>query len=252
MVIGMIGAGNMARALLRGWQEAILISDAGSGRAATLAAEHSGRAVTDNAELAASADVVVLCHKPDQLQAVAGEIAPHARAVISVLATTPLSALRAALPRSEVVRVMPNTAVEVRQGVTCVAADPGVQGSAGELARQLFERLGSVVVLPERLMDVATALSGVAPAYLALVAEAQIDAAIRHGLPGPQASEITLGALAGSAALVRARGGDTLAVRREVASPGGLTARGLDALERAGLRAAFADAMDTVLDGARS
>ncbi len=252
MVIGMIGAGNMARALARGWQEPMLISDGGSGRAGTLAAECSGRAVIDNAELAASADVVVLCHKPGQLQAVADQIAPHARAVISVLAATSLSALRAALPQAEVVRTMPNTAVEIRQGVTCVAADPGEQGSVAERARQLFERLGSVVVLPEHLMDVGTALSGVAPAYLALVAEAQIDAAIRHGLPGPQASEIALGALAGSAAMLRARGGDTLAVRREVASPGGLTARGLDALEHAGLRAAFADAMATVLDGARS
>ncbi len=252
MVIGMIGAGNMARALARGWQEPLLISDAGSGRAASLAAEHGGKAFSDNAELAASADVVVLCHKPGQLQAVASEIAPHARAVISVLAVTPLSALRAALPRSEVVRAMPNTAVEVRQGVTCVAADVGVQGSLATLAPQLFERLGGVVVLPEHLLDVATGLSGVAPAYMALVAEAQIDAAIRHGLPGAQACEITLGALAGSAAMLQARGGDTLAVRREVASPGGLTARGLDALERAGLRAAFADAMTAVLEGAHA
>ncbi len=246
----MIGAGNMARALARGWREPLLISDGGSGRAAILAAEHAGQAVAHNAELAASADVVVLCHKPGQLQAVADEIAPRARTVISLLAATPVSALRAALPRSEVVRAMPNMAVEVRQGVTCVAADPDVQEPVAALARQLFERLGSVVLLPEPLMDVATALSGVAPAYMALVAEAQIDAAIRRGLPGSQACEIALGALAGSAAMLRARGGDTLAVRREVASPGGLTARGLEALERAGLRAAFADAMTAVLDGA--
>jgi pyrroline-5-carboxylate reductase len=89
-------------------------------------------------------------------------------------------------------------------------------------------------------------VSGVAPAYLALVAEAWIDAAVGQGIPAAQAAVLVGGALAGSAALLQARDMDTLAVRREVTSPGGMTARGLRVLEHAGLRSAFADAAAAV------
>jgi pyrroline-5-carboxylate reductase len=82
---------------------------------------------------------------------------------------------------------------------------------------------------------------------MALVAEAQIDAGVRRGLPADRAAELVVQTMAGTAALLRARGMDTLAVRREVTSPGGSTARGLAALEHGGLRTAFHDAMDAVL-----
>ena len=88
MKVGLIGAGNMARALARGWGEPVLATDAGSGRAATLAEELGGEAARSNADLAAAADVVVLAHKPAQLAEVAGEVAPAARAVVSLLART--------------------------------------------------------------------------------------------------------------------------------------------------------------------
>ena len=125
--------------------------------------------------------------------------------------------------------------------MTCIAA-------GGESAVALFERVGAVFVLPEEQMDVATATMGVTPAYVALVAEAAIDAAIRSGLKADMATDMFLAALAGSAHLLQERGGDTLAVRREVTSPGGSTARGLAALERNGLRTAFDEAARAVLN----
>jgi pyrroline-5-carboxylate reductase len=90
-----------------------------------------------------------------------------------------------------------------------------------------------------------------APAYVALVAEAQIDAGVRRGIPASEGAQLVVETLAGTAELLRRRGYDTLAVRREVASPGGLTARGLDALERGGVRSAFSSALDAVLGEAR-
>jgi pyrroline-5-carboxylate reductase len=240
-MIGLIGSGNMARALARGLGEPVLCSDAGSGRAAALAAEVGGEALASNAELAERADLVVLAHKPAQLDAIAAEVDGRAQRVISLLGGTQLEALRRAYPGAEITRAMPNTAVEVRRGVTCLAGD-GL-----EQARELFERVGVVVELPERLIDPATAVSGVAPAYVALIAEAWVDAAVKSGVPGPQAARLVQESLSGSAALLAARGMDTLAVRREVTSPGGMTARGLAALERAGLRAAFVDASEAVL-----
>lgn len=241
MQIGLIGAGNMARALARGWGEPVLVSDGGSGRAATLARELGGEAL-DSEQVAARADVVVLACKPYQLDRVAPDLAA-ARRVVSVLAVTPLEALRAALPGAAVVRTMPNTPVALGRGVTLVAAESAPDAEVGAL----LARLGDVVELPERLIDAGMAVTGTGPAYVALIAEAMIDAAIEHGLPADVALRLTVATLEGSAALLHERGGDTLALRREVASPGGSTVKGLAALERAGLRSAFADAMDAIL-----
>jgi pyrroline-5-carboxylate reductase len=251
MTIGLIGAGNMARALALGWGAPILCTDGGSGRADALAAELGGEALAGNAELAERADLIVLCHKPAQLEAIAAEIGDRAPAVVSVLGGTTIEQLRAAYPSAQLVRAMPNTAVEVRAGMTALCPAPDADPAFETRVRELFERVGEAVVLPERLMDVATGLAGVAPAYVSLIAEAQVDAAVKHGMPALQAGRIVVASLAGSAALLRARDADTLGVRREVTSPGGLTARGLAVLERARLRSAFADAMEAVVQGAQ-
>lgn len=240
----------MARALARGWAEPVLCTDAGSGRARALAQELGGEALDSNAELAERADVVVLCHKPHQLEAVAREVAGRAKAIVSVLAATPLTGLQAAYPDAAVVRTMPNTPVEVRRGVICWAAAHDIDADLLGSLRERFERLGRVVDIPEARMDLATAVAGVSPAYVALVAEAQVDAAVRQGLPAPLAAELFVATLAGTAELLAARGNDTLSVRREVTSPGGVTARGLAALEAGGLRAAFDAAMVAVTGGA--
>jgi pyrroline-5-carboxylate reductase len=268
MQIGLIGCGNMARALARGWARPVLCADPVAERAQALAHDTGGEALASNAEVAQRADVVVLCHKPAQLQEVAQEAAPHAKAVASILAATPLSALKAAYPGRPVYRFMPSLPVEVRQGALVqaadigAAADDGGQSNAGaqssdaqnpevdKAVHDLFAELGTLVTLPEAQVDVAMGLMSCGPAYVALVAEAQVDAGVRHGIPAAQAAALVTQTLAGTAELLRRRDYDTLAVRREVASPGGLTARGLDALEQAGLRGAFSDAMDAVLRSA--
>ena len=236
----------MARALARGWGEPVLCTDAGSGRAAALAAELGGEALESNALLAERADVLILAHKPAQLDEVAQELAGYGGTVVSLLARTPLEALAAAHPDATVLRVQPNTPVEVRQGVTLLARSP--RGVDAAPVRALFERVGAVVEIPDRLMDAGGATSGVGPAYVALVAEAMTDAAVRRGLPARDASHLVTELLAGSAALLRSREHDTLALRREVASPGGTTAKGLAALEHAGVRSAFHAAIDAAME----
>ena len=257
MQVGLIGCGNMARALARGWAKPLLCSDPITERARSLAAEVGGEALSDNTDVARRADLVVLCHKPAQLVAVASEVAPHAKAVASILAATPLAALRQAYPDRPVYRFIPSLPVEVRQGAVVQAAEPS--GGAGaqvspqdeQLAgavRGLFAELGVLVVLDDSLVDVAMGLMSCAPAYVALVAEAQVDAGVRRGIPAAEGAELVVQTLAGTAELLRRRNYDMVAVRREVTSPGGLTARGLDALERAGLRSAFSDALDAVVE----
>src|ERR1700677_1016229 len=255
MQIGLIGCGNMARALARGWGRRVLCTDPIAERAHALVGEVGGEAMASNSEVAARADVVLLCHKPAQLSAVAGEIGPGETPIASILAVTPLAALRAAYPGRPTYRFIPSLPVEVRQGAVVQAAGPGlladVEASALDRAvAALFAELGTLVVLDDALMDVATGLMSCAPAYVALVAEAQVDAGVRRGIPAAQGAELVVQTLAGTAELLRRRGYDTMAVRREVSSPGGLTARGVDALERAGLRRAFSDALDAVLEPA--
>jgi pyrroline-5-carboxylate reductase len=252
MRVGLIGSGNMARALARGWGEPVLCSDSGSGRAAALAAELGGRAAS-NVEVAEESDLVVLCHKPYQLGAVAAEIAGRATAVASVLGSTTNGELSRAYPAVPVFRLIPNTPVEVRRGVTCYAPYPPhphyeIDADLERRVLELFGRLGTVVTIEEGLLGVTTAVAGVGPAYQALLAEAQVDAAVRHGLKPGLASQLVTETMAGTAALLEARDYDTLAVRREVTSPGGSTARGLDALERAGIRGAFQAAIDRVCE----
>jgi pyrroline-5-carboxylate reductase len=242
MRVGFIGSGNMARALARGWGDPVLATDTGSGRAAALAEELGGEALGSNREVAERADVLVLGFKPYQLD----ELAPQlqaARRVLSLLGGVSLGALRAAFPEAEVAAAIPNTAVAVRRGVTLVE-----EGSAPEEdVRTLLERVGTVAVLPQRLMGPAGGIAGVGPAYLAVFAEAWVDAGIRAGLKEPQATELAVEALAGAADLLRAGAGNTLAMRRAVTSPGGSTARGLRALDAAGVREALQAAMDATL-----
>jgi pyrroline-5-carboxylate reductase len=241
----------MARAMARGWGRPVLCADPMGERAQALVQEVSGEALASNAEVAERSDLVVLCHKPAQLRDVAREVAPHAPAVASILAATPLAALKEAYPDRPVYRFIPSLPVEVREGAIVQSAG---EGSAHELDAQvseLFGELGTLVVLPDELLDVAMGLMSCAPAYVALVAEAQVDAGIRRGIPAALGAQLVVQTLTGTAELLRRRGNDTQAVRREVTSPGGVTARGLAALERAGLRDAFSDALDAVLGDAQ-
>src|SRR4051794_4722807 len=111
MKVGLIGAGNMARALARGWGEPVLVADGLPERAQALAEETGGEALGSNAEVAERADLVVLCHKPPQLEAVAEGIGGRATAVASILAGTTLADLRAAYPATPVYRFIPSVTV---------------------------------------------------------------------------------------------------------------------------------------------
>lgn len=247
-VIGLIGAGSMARALARGWGEPVLCTDAGSGRAVDLVAEVGGQAMSDNSALAEAADFVVLCHKPAQLDDVATQVDGRARAVVSVLSGVSLARLRAAYPTSPVLRIVVNLPVEVRSGTVCFTGSSGVdEHHEGEILHR-FARLGMLLRLDERQVPPVIGVSGVGPAYLALIVEAQVEAAMRHGLPSAQAAELAVQTMTGTAALLRHRGFDTRGLRRSVASPGGPTEAGVSVLEGAGLRRMFRDALDSVVE----
>jgi len=240
MIIGFVGSGSMAAAMARGWAGTgaeMLFSDSGSGRAGRLAAELGGEAAS-NQEIARRAELLVLAVKPNKLDEVAPELG-EAGEVVSVLAAVPLQRLRAALPAARVLRVMPNVGVEVRRGVLCVA------GEASPAVRERLAQLGRLVELGEENFDAATAVMGCSPAYLALAVEAIAEAGAADGLDPTLARELVVETAAGTAELLRAH--TPAEVREAVASPGGSTEKGLEALERERARQAFEAAVEASL-----
>lgn len=234
----------MAAAMARGWRgefERMLFSDSGSGRARELAAEVGGEAVS-NAEIAERADLVVLAVKPAALEGVAAELG-GAKVVLSLLGATSLREVAEAVPGAETHRVMPNVAVEVRKGVLCVS------GPASPVVREKLQVLGHVVELLDEEFDTATAVMGCAPAYLALAVDAIAEAGVSDGLDPGLAWELVAEMAVGTAELLRVRKpGD---VMKAVASPGGSTEAGLEALDREGARGAFEAAVLASLERMR-
>jgi pyrroline-5-carboxylate reductase len=247
MRLGFIGAGNMASALARGIGEPVLVTDLVTGKAEALVEAVGGEVLETPAYVADAADAVVLAHKPGQLGEVADQIRDRAKLVVSILGGVPTSKVEEAYPGTEVHRFLPNIPVELGQGVLVYAPGSRANGSAELL--ELFGRAGRIVRLPkEELVEPAMALMSCGPAFMALVAEALIDAGVLHGLDPDDATAMVVETMAGSAAVLRETGGDTRGLRRRVTSPGGSTARGLAALEQAGLRAAFENAVTAVVE----
>jgi pyrroline-5-carboxylate reductase len=247
MRLGFIGAGNMASALARGIGEPVVVTDLVPGKAEALVEAVGGEVVETPASVADAADAVVLAHKPGQLAEVADEIRDRTEIVVSILGGVPTTKLEEAYPGAAVHRFLPNIPVELRQGVLAYAPGSRSDG-AGELLA-LFGRAGHVVRLPkEELIEPAMALMSCGPAFMALVAEALVDAGVLHGLDPATATTLVVETMSGSAAVLRETGGDTRGLRRRVTSPGGSTARGLAALEQGGVRAAFEDAVTSVVE----
>ncbi len=184
----------------------------------------------------------MLAVKPAMLADVAAELV-GAKTVVSLLGATPLEVVQDAFPEAEVIRVMPNVAVEVRQGVLCVAGHESFE------VRRLLGLLGHVVELPDSEFDAATAVMGCAPAYLALAVEALAGAGAAAGLEEELARELVVETTVGTAELLRRR--HPADVRRAVASPGGSTEAGLEALDREGASEAFAAAVRASLERMR-
>jgi pyrroline-5-carboxylate reductase len=251
MQIGLIGAGNMATALARGLGDPVLVSDAVPETAEALAAELGGEALGSNGELAERADVVVLCHKPAQLAEVAEQVGGRAEVVVSILAATTTDEVERHYPDVPVYRFIPNIPAEVRRGVLCYAPGRLAREGPEREILELFGRVGVIIPLEEPLIEPAMALMSSGPAFLAAVVEALGEAGAAHGLRPDEAARMAVETMAGTAAYLAEHDLDAGELRRRVATPGGVTERGLDALERAGLRDAFSQAVDAVVGAVR-
>lgn len=258
--VAVLGAGVMGETLLAGLIRAgmptgrLLITEKRADRAVELAAKH-GVSVVSNVEAAAQADVLVLVVKPQDMDALATEIAPAMRGeqlVVSLAAGITTQFLESRLPEgTPVIRVMPNTPALVDEGMAAVSAGSVSDDSHLAIALALLSSVGRVIHVPENQQDAVTAISGSGPAYIFYVVEAMIEAGVLLGLPRATATELTVQTLVGAAAMLRETGEHPTVLREQVSSPAGTTMAALRQLDDHKVRAAFLTAMEAARDRSR-
>lgn len=252
--LGIIGGGVMGEALLSRLlsqqiytADAVLIGEPSGDRRDFLQQQYGIKTTTDNREVVAAADVLLLAVKPQVFATVTDGLATGntSQLVVSILAGTTLSKLEAAFPGQPVVRAMPNTPATVGAGMTAIAPGTHTQPQHLELAQELFAAVGDVVEVPEHLLDAVTGLSGSGPGFVALVVEALADGGVAAGLPRAIAQRLALQTVRGTAELLQSSGLHPAELKDRVTSPGGTTIAGIAALEQAGLRHALIEAVRT-------
>jgi pyrroline-5-carboxylate reductase len=259
--IGFIGAGQMARALAEGFVRAgliegkqVLASDpVAAAKEGFLSEVRGAKFVAGNAEVATAADILILATKPQQITAVLAELRPHVRAkhlIISIAAGVRLAKLAEGLAdaaRKEplrIVRVMPNTPCLIGQSASGYCAGPHATAADVQLVEQLLSSVGKAFQVEEKMLDAVTGLSGSGPAFVYVMIEALSDGGVRMGLPRNIASALAAQTVRGAAEMVLVTGEHPAVLKDRVASPGGTTIAGLQALESGGVRGALIAAVE--------
>ena len=252
--IATVGSGVMAEAMIAGLLRGGLVepgqvvaSHPRSERREQLASAYGIRVVAANADAIEGADVVVLAIKPQMLARVGREIGPHLRRgqlVLSIIAGATTAALTGILGHDQVVRSMPNTPARLGKGMTVWYATPETTPDQRAQASTLLGALGvELEVDDEKMVAMATAVSGTGPTYVFLVMEALIDSAVHLGFPRHVAHDLVIETLEGSTLFAKQSGMHPAELRNMVTSPGGTSAAALHELESGRLRTVLSEAV---------
>lgn len=254
LAIGFIGAGQMARALAAGFVQAglatgerIVACDPLSAARESFEQAVPGAAVlADNASVGRQAEVVFLATKPQQLAEAIGPLAAVTadKLVISIAAGVTLAKLDTALARARLVRVMPNTPCLIGQSASGYCLGPRTTADDGRLVGELLSSVGRAFEVEEALLDAVTGLSGSGPAFVYVMIEALADGGVRMGLKRDVALALAAQTVRGAAQMVLETGEHPAVLKDRVASPGGTTIAGLEALEAGGLRGTLMAAVE--------
>lgn len=252
--IAVIGCGTMGEAMVTGLLKnglidvgRLVVSHPRDERRTELEAKHGIRALTENADAADGASIVVLAVKPqycdDVLSGLVGRVAAESL-VITIVAGLRMERISTVLGSAKVVRAMPNTPAQIGQGITVWTTTDAVCDSSKAKVRTFLSALGEEELVDhESELDMATALSGTGPAYALLFMEAMIDAGVHLGFSRRLASRLVFETMRGSVDFA-ARSSDHLAkLRNQVTSPGGTTAEACYHLEKGRMRTVLSDAV---------
>lgn len=253
--VGVIGAGAMGSAIIRGFVKAGLVCPedltVGDPREDILQELNQSTAVnitTDNSAVALRSEVIVIAVKPNQVESVLEEIAPvitQEHQVISVAAGIRISSIEKHLPPDvSVIRVMPNVPALIGEGMTVLALGSKADKRDQETAELLFSALGKVLTLKESDLDAVTGVSGCGPAYMAIIIEALADGGVKMGLSRQVALELAVQTMIGTARMIQVTGDHPALLKDMVCSPGGSTISGVHVLENGGLRGLLISAVE--------
>ncbi len=256
-VVALIGAGNMAEALLGGLlgtgtvapNRCIVTNRRDDERLARLARAWGVRTTRDKAQLMRDAEVVILVVKPQDMREALAEIAPHAsprHLIVSIAAGISLDVIERVLDGVPAIRTMPNTSTAVNASATALCAGRWARAEHLAVARRLFEAVGRVAVVPEPLFDAVTGLSGSGPAYVYLLAEVMVEAGVRAGLDLDIARDLVTQTVLGAGKMLSESGQQPAVLRARVTSPNGTTMAAMRVLEARG----FAEAMHEAIERA--
>jgi pyrroline-5-carboxylate reductase len=254
--VGIIGAGKIGGSLLHRLAESggfdLGVSDIHPEQLGHFR-ESGIRTTSSNRELAEESDLLIVAVKPWDVTQVITEISGSFegtdKAVTSVAAGVTIDRISENLPEgAAILRVMPNVCASVGLGSAVVTSNEAGQAALPTVV-DIFRHVGEVQELPERLFDAATALHGSGPAYVALFADALIQAGVREGIPRDVARRLVVGTIGGTAVLLKERSAHQ--VRDEVMTPGGTTAAAFVAMEKAGFVAAVYDGVEAATERAR-
>ena len=254
MQVAFIGGGVMAEAVLRGLRAGdkvkpknIVVSDICPERRQFMCDNYGINVVADNCQALKNAEIVIVAVKPNALPDVFVDLSGRLQAsqlVLSIVAGATLATLREGLGHQAIVRAMPNTPAQIGEGITVWTATEEVGEAQRHKACSILNSLGQEqFVSEEKYIDMATAVSGSGPAYVFLVIESLIDAAVHIGLPRPMAEELVLHTMSGSTHLAQQTRKHPAELRNMVTSPGGTTVEGIQTLEQGSLRALFTQAI---------
>ena len=249
--LGVIGCGTMGEAIVRGILRAgvlpptqVVASDARPEIAAALADKHGIRTTTDNLAVAVACQVALVAVKPYQIAEVLDSDAMRGalagKLVISIAAGVRLEKLRAYLPKSALVRAMPNTPALIGEGMAGLARGQGTTDAQMAVALGLFSAVGRALEVGESHMDIVTALAGSGPAFVFVIIDALADGAVRLGLRRDAAVAIAAQTVQGAARMVAQTGTHPAVLKDQVTTPGGCTIAGLGVMEEGKLRSVLA------------
>lgn len=251
MRIVIIGCGTLGEAILGGLlasgtaKSDVVATVRRKQHAAELAARHGVEATTDNERAVAGADMVLVAVKPQRASELLPTLATALadKLVVCTCAGTRLAQYESWLPRSRVIRSMPNTPCLIREGMTVVSPGTGVTEDDVERAREVFSAVGRCMVLEEKHMDAVTGLSGSGPAFAFVVLEALADGGVMMGLPRAAALELAAQTMQGAARLMIETKGHPAALKDQVTTPAGCTIAGLLTMEDGRIRSTLARAI---------
>ncbi len=254
-VLGFLGAGQMGRALAGGFLRAGLVTgsdlvafDPSPAAAERFVAAVAGaRLLNSNVEVVRAASVLILAVKPQQVDGVAGDLRGQLgpeHLLVSIAAGIGLGRLSASFETERIIRVMPNTPCFVGEGAAGYSLGAGATEEDGQLVGRLMNAVGLAYQVDERLLDAVTGLSGSGPAFVYMMIEALADGGVRVGLPRVTAAALAAQTVLGAARMVLASGEHPAVLKDRVASPGGTTIAGIQALEQLGFRGAVMGAVE--------